>query len=204
MLDVLDVLALWIAADGADVLALTRVVHVREARVVELEIGAPELPEPAYLLGVRSGQIRPELADVGIDRRVDRGRTAAVVDHARRRDRQLGDVRRDCLPEEPEIVAEDRLGDPELPADVQRCRCPLDVSVFIVERDRELPRALGDTVERVDEVHVPGSAPELAVRGEPEPDLLLHADDLANGSVLGLTKLGCVDRSGREVVPRTE
>ena len=43
--DVLDVLALGIAADRGDVLALVRVVHVGEARVVELEVGAAELAE---------------------------------------------------------------------------------------------------------------------------------------------------------------
>src|SRR5206468_10476421 len=36
--DVLQVLTLWIAANRRDVLALMRVVHVREARVVELEV----------------------------------------------------------------------------------------------------------------------------------------------------------------------
>ena len=43
--DVLDVLPLGVAADRGDVLALVRVVHVREARVVELEVRAAELAE---------------------------------------------------------------------------------------------------------------------------------------------------------------
>ena len=48
--DVLDVLALGVAADRRDVLALVRVVHVGEARVVELQVGAAELAEPPHLL----------------------------------------------------------------------------------------------------------------------------------------------------------
>ena len=50
VVDVLDVLPLGVAADRGDVLALVRVVHVREARVVELEVRAAELAEPAHLL----------------------------------------------------------------------------------------------------------------------------------------------------------
>ena len=65
VVDVLDVLALGVAADRRDVVALVRVVHVREARVVELEVRAAELAEPAHLLAVGGGQVGPELVEVG-------------------------------------------------------------------------------------------------------------------------------------------
>ena len=65
--DVLLVLVLGVAADRRDVVALLRVVQVREARVVELEVGAAELAEPAHLLAVRGGQVGPELVEVGVD-----------------------------------------------------------------------------------------------------------------------------------------
>ena len=54
--------------DG-DVLALVRVVQVREARVVELEVRAAELAEAADLLAVRGGQVGPERVQVGVDAR---------------------------------------------------------------------------------------------------------------------------------------
>ena len=161
--DVLDVLALGVAADRGDVLALVRVVHVREARVVELEIRAAELAEPPHLVPVRGRQVGPEPVQVGIDGRVDRRLAAAVVDHARRRDRQLRLVARHRLLEEAEVVAEDRLRDAELAVDVQRRGRELDVALLVVEVDGDVAGLLRDPVELVDEVHVPGRPAELAV-----------------------------------------
>ena len=55
--DVLDVLALGVAADRGGVRPLRRVVEVGEARVVELEVGAAELAEPPHLLAVGGGEV---------------------------------------------------------------------------------------------------------------------------------------------------
>ena len=60
----------------------------------------------------------------------------------------------------------------------------LDVALGVVELDRQVARRLGDAVERVDEVHVPGGAAELAVGDRLQPDLLLHAHDVADRLVL--------------------
>ena len=70
--DVLDVLALGVAADRGDVVPLMRVVHVREARVVELQVGAAELAEPAHLVPVGGRQVGPELVERRVHGRVDR------------------------------------------------------------------------------------------------------------------------------------
>src|SRR3712207_8904832 len=60
------------------------------------------------LLGVGGAEVGPELLLVGVDGRVDGRPPAAVVHHARRRDRQLGrDLRVDGLRQEPEIVSEE-------------------------------------------------------------------------------------------------
>jgi hypothetical protein len=58
--DVSLVLVLGVAADLGDVASLLRVVEVRQARVIELEIGAAERREPAELLGVGGTQVLPE------------------------------------------------------------------------------------------------------------------------------------------------
>src|SRR5580700_1520542 len=68
---------------------LHRVVEVGQAGAVELEVGAAQGGQPGDLVGVGGGQVAPELLDVRVDLRVDRGGAAAVVDHVRRRDRQL-------------------------------------------------------------------------------------------------------------------
>src|SRR5262249_3110479 len=204
VVDVLDVLPLRVAADRGDVLALVRVVHVREARVVELEVRAARFAEPPHLLAVRGDETGPELVEGRVDGRVDRRLAAAVVDHARRRDRQLRHSGRRLLVHEGEVVAEDRLRDAELAVDVQRRGRELDVAVGAVEPDRDVPRFLRDAVELVDEVHVPRRAAELAVRREVEPDLLLLADDLANRLVLDPAQLDVVDATLRVLLARFE
>src|SRR4051794_33401488 len=68
----------------------------------------------------------------------------------------------------------------------------------------QVARRLGDAAELVDEVHVPRGAAELAVGGRPEPHLLLHAHDLADGVVLGGPQRVGVDRAGGEVLARLQ
>jgi hypothetical protein len=52
---------------------------------------------------------------------------------------------------------------------------------------------LAAPAELVDEVHVPGGAAELAVRGRAQAHLLLHAHDLADGVVLDGVQLLVVE-----------
>ena len=47
--------------------ALVGVVHVGEARVVELEVRAAELAQSPHLLAVGGGQVGPERIEVGVD-----------------------------------------------------------------------------------------------------------------------------------------
>ncbi len=102
------------------------------------------------------------------------------------------------------MVAEDRLGYPELAVDVERLGRPLDVALLVVKDDRAISGALRDAVERVDEVQVPQGSAELAVRHPAKADLLLHANDVADRLVLDGTKLGRVDRAGRGVVSSSQ
>ena len=202
MVDVLDVLTFGIATDGGDVLPLVRVVEVREARVVELEVRAAEVAETAHLLAIRLRQPGPKRVQVGIHVGIDRSPPAAVVDHARRRDRQLRHRGRDLALEKVEVVAEDRLRHTELAVDVQRGGRELDIAVGVVELDRDVAGFLRDSVELVDEVHVPGRAAELAVGRGLQPRLLLHAHDLADRLVLDRPQRGGVDLPGVVVVAR--
>ena len=49
-----------ITAERRDQLSLPRVVEVREAGVVELEVRAAEVAEPSHLLGICGGEVVPE------------------------------------------------------------------------------------------------------------------------------------------------
>ncbi len=106
-----------VAADRLDVLALRGVVDVGEARVIELQVAAAEVVDALELLGVGGGEVVPEDVEVGIHIAIDRRVAAAVVDHARRRDRQLRRlVRVGVVAHEREGVGEDRArGRPTLP-----------------------------------------------------------------------------------------
>src|SRR5262249_15535698 len=79
-----QVQVLGVLATLGDLRALRRVVEVRQAGVVELEVGAAQGGQPRHLVGVGRGQVSPELLDVRVDGRVDRGGAAAGVGHGRR------------------------------------------------------------------------------------------------------------------------
>ena len=199
--DVLDVLALGIAADRGGVRPLGRVVQVREARVVELQVRAAELAEPPHLIAIGGGEVGPEGVEIGVDVFVERSAAAAPVHHARRGDRQLGDSSRDRVPEERERLAEDRLRDADPAVDVERGRTELDVSRFVVERDLDPVVAWVNAVEAVDEVHVPRRAAELAVGRSLEADVLLHPHGVADRLVLARPQLRRVDAARRRAPP---
>ena len=144
----------------------------------------PSSPRRPHLLAVGGDEVGPERVQLRVDGRVDGGPAAAVVDHARRRDRQPRDGRLHRVAEELEVLAEDRLRDAQLALDVESGRRELDLAVLVHELDRDVSGLVRDPVELVDEVHVPGGAAELAVRGRAQADLLLHPDRLADRLVL--------------------
>ena len=69
-----------------------------------------------------------------------------------------------------------------------------------MELDREpLFGMAHDSAELVDEVHVPRGSAELAVRRDPQPDVLLHLHRLADRVVLDRPQLTGVDSPRRAV-----
>ena len=131
---------------------------------------------------MRSLQKRVE---VGVDVLVDRRPAAAVVDHARRGDRQLRRRGRHARLQEPEVVGEDRLLERDRRVDVQRGRRELERALGVAELDLHRSSCARVTPpSAVDEVHVPRGAAELAVGGRAQPDLLLLAHDVADRLVL--------------------
>ena len=194
-------LVLWVPADLRDVVALRRVVHVRQAGVVELQVTAAEVVKPPHLLGVGRGQVGPELAQVRIDRLVNGRAPAPVVHHAQRGDGELGQRGGDGVAQERERRTEDRVIERERGDDVRGRWRPLIALLLVVERhpDRVVLH-LADAAELVDEVHVPGLAAQLTVGRRAQPGLLLPADHLADGGVLGLPQLIGAEPACREVL----
>jgi hypothetical protein len=174
--DVALVLALRVAADGGDELALGWVVEVGQAGVVELQVRAAELAEAADLLGVGRAEVVPERVEVGVDRGVDPCPPGPVVHHARRRDRELRRaVSADDALQRLEVLAEDRRRNADPPGDGGRDGLEGDRPARVVELDVVvLLRAL-DALQAVDEVHVPRRAAELAVGERTQPDVALQA-----------------------------
>jgi hypothetical protein len=200
--DVAQVHVVGVLAAGGDLGPLGRVVEVGQGRVVELQVGAALIGEPGHLVGVGCGQVGPEPLDVGIDLRVDRGGAAAVVDHVRRGDGQLGGHPRGCHRlQVAEILTEDRFVHPQLAAHVQGGRSPLDVACRVVELHRQMARRLADPADLIDEVHVPGGAAELPVGHRPQPHVPLHRHHIGDRRVLHLAQPCAIDLPRREVVP---
>jgi len=83
------VLVLSVPTLAGELGPLIRVVEVGEARVVELQIAAPERGDLVYLLGVGGTQAGPELFLIGIHAGIDRRPPAAIVNHAGGGDGQL-------------------------------------------------------------------------------------------------------------------
>src|SRR3954465_6198458 len=187
LVDVADVVlveGLRVAAGVGGEVRVLGVVEVGEARVVELQVGAPVVAEGPDLVGVGRREVRPEVVEVGVDRVVDRRAPAAVVDHAGGGDGQLRRRGRHARLQEREVVGEDRLLQRDALGDAHRRRLPGDRAVLVVELDLDALLGVGDPAERVDEVHVPRRAAELAVGGGLQPDRLLLAHDVADGVVL--------------------
>ena len=164
---------LGVAADRRDVRRCSG--SFRYARLVSSSwrYVQPSSPSRADLLAVGGDEVAPERVEVRVDVLVDRRPPAAVVDHARRRDRQLRRRRRHRVLQEAEIVAEDRLREPTLPVDVQRGGVN-STSPSSLWKRTVIARPRSDPVELVDEVHVPGAAAKLAVGGRLEAGVLLQ------------------------------
>ena len=169
--DVAQVQVLGVLAAPGDLSPLGRVVEVGQAGVIQLQVGAAEPGQALHLIVVRGGQVSPELLHVRVHVVVDRGGTAAVMDHVRRRDGELGRRGAHLRLQVAEIVLEDRPAQVDLAADVQRGRRPLDLALGVAEVNRQVAGRLADPAQLVDEVHVPGGAPELAVGGGLEADV---------------------------------
>src|SRR5579875_1876025 len=200
--DVRLVLVQRVASDLGDVRALRGVVHVSQARVVQLEVTAAEVVKLPDFLGVGRGQVVPELPEVRVHLLVDRGAAAPVVHHAGRRDGELGRLPGGhVVPDERERAGEDGLGQGDRRDDVRRRRRPLKAPVLVAEGDPDrVVLDLPDAAERVDEVHVPRLAAQFAVGRGPQAYLTLHLDDVADRGVLHLRELFGADLPGREVV----
>ena len=85
---------------------------------------------------------------------------------------------------------------------MQSGRRELDVALGVVELHGDVAGLVRDPVELVDEVHVPGRAPEFAVGRGLQADLLLLADDVADRVVLDRPQLVVVDAPRGEIVAR--
>ena len=70
-----------IVAARSDLRPLSGIVDRRQARVVELQVGAAEVGERPHLGDVGSGDVRPKLVEVGVDVGIDRVAAASGIDH---------------------------------------------------------------------------------------------------------------------------
>jgi hypothetical protein len=122
------------------------------------------------------------------------------VDHARRRDGQLGGRGRDRVLHEAEGVGEDRFVQRDGLVDAQRRRRELQPALAVAELDGDGALDGLDPTELVDEVHVPRGTAELAVGRRLQTDVLLHADDVGDRGVLDATEVFVVDRAGLVVL----
>ena len=78
--------------------------------------------------------------------------------------------------------------EPHLPLDAWDRRREVEVARLVVEVDPERLLRSDDAAQLVDEIHVPGGAPELAVRRGAQAGLLLHLHRLADRLVLDLAE----------------
>jgi hypothetical protein len=132
------------------------------------------------------------------------GGPAAVVDHVRRGDGQLGRRGARQRLKVGEILFEDRLRHVDLAAYVQRGGGELDVPARVVEPHRQVARRLADPPDLVDEVHVPGGTAELTVGGRLQAGVLLHRHHAGDGLILDGPQLLSGDPAGREIVAGRE
>ena len=94
--------------------------------------------------------------------------------------------------------------------DAQRRGLEVEVAALVAEVHRQLLVGRVDTLELVDEVHVPRRTPELAVGRRADAGLALERDDVADRGVLDLAQAVVVELArpvsgaGGEQVRRSE
>ena len=198
--DVAQVLVFSVVATGSQQGPLTGIVQVGETGVVELEISATQVRQGGHLVCIGSAQVVPELLDVGVDTRVDGGRAAPVVHHARRRDGQLRRRGRGRLLEESERLTENGRRQGDLVVDTQGGGLERDGALRVVKLDLQPVIRRPDPAELVDEVHVPCRPAELAIGRRLEADVLLSLHHCANGVVLSGAELLRRHAAGGEVL----
>ena len=190
--DVPDVRVLAVFAHLVHLLALRRIVQIRQADVVQLQIGAAQLREFGDLLRVDLRQIVPEFVDIGINRGIDGRAPAAIVHHAGRWNGELGRRVRHRL-QEREVVAEDAFVELELALDLQGRGGEFDHALLIAKLHLHVVLHLGGAAHLVEEIHVPGSAAELAVGDPFQAQVFLPADHVADGLVFNAAQIGFAD-----------
>ncbi len=198
--DVDEMLLVRIAADLRHVPALRRIVEIREAGIVQLQVGAPELPELLDFVRIRAGQIPPEIPHVRIHTGIDGRAPAAVVDHAGTRNGQLGGALGDRF-EEGEVRAENALLQRDPARDLQGGGRELDIALLVVKPDAELLFHPCHAAQPVQEVHVPGAAAKFPIGDPLQSQALLHRHGLADRGVLDRAQLRGRDLPRREAFP---
>jgi hypothetical protein len=127
------------------------------------------------------------------------------VDHVRRRDGQLRDlVTLDHGLQELERVAEDRVPEPDPVVDAQGGGLEVEIAGLVAEVHRQLLVGRVDTLELVDEVHVPRRTPELAVGRRTHSGVALERHHIADRGVLDLSQAVVVELPALVACPGVE
>jgi hypothetical protein len=164
------------------------IAQIGQADVVELEIAAARGVEVGDLRPVRGGGVFHEAVEIGVHRLVDVLASHLRVEHAGRRHGQLGRAR-DRRFQERERRDEDRMRPRDPARDGQIRPGEEDLARRPTEGDGQRLARAGEAAELGQEVHVPGLAPELAIRDALEARVLLELHDVADARVLGVREL---------------
>ncbi len=172
-----------ILATRAAVFPHALVTEVGQAHVVELEIPAARRVEIRDLGPVGGRGILHELVEVRVHAVADVGAAHLGVEHAGRRQRDLGGAAGGRA-QEAERVDEDRRGPAHPSLDAQVGTGEGDVAPPAVEGHRQRAALAGEPAQAGEEVHVPRLPPLLAIGDALESGALLDAHRLADRLVL--------------------
>ena len=173
-----------IVAAGATARPEFLVAQEREARVVDLQVGAPCGREVADFLAIDAADVAPEPIEIRIGPAVDRRPPAAVIENGRRGHGELGRPVRD-RPQIPEVLEHHRARATHAAPHLGR--------VARIVGSRELVRLLVeldlDPVDLAEKIVVPPAAAVLAVGHDLQAERLLARDRLANTTVFDRAQL---------------
>jgi hypothetical protein len=172
-----------ILAAGPALRAHALVAEVGQAHVVELEVPAARRVEVGDLGSIRGGGVLHEAVEIRVHARADVGAPDLRVQHARRRDRELGGARGDTL-QEPERIDEYRRRSRHPRIDLQVGPREVHVTRPSVERHGPPPPLAGQTTETGEKVHVPRPTSHLAVGDTLQAGGFLQAHRLADRRIL--------------------